>query len=931
MNHNLNNSSSAATPSAAVQRAAAYGAGGLPTVYWRTVVLTLCVATLLIRCIGTYDPFDDLDNAVPYTEYSSFADGDTVNLFFAETLLVKVQLKEHTDSLRFFAPGNRLWSNGDTVLYPADFVREPFLLQVSLCDTGQQHLVTTVFLDNSTTRSDTTHLYGRLALEQQPLTGEFGLPLALATPPVGDPGVTYHWSFGAGTEITADTCSTIAAITVATAANRGELWVSVGEHRSPSARFAFSLSDTVAPQITCLAPVCHGDTVFTSDTVFDFAVQITDRGSALVDSVSINGTNFTYASGTDHHRIFTAMHLYPESSPLSATVFALDHFAFGNTVARTFTLVFSDSVPAGASFTLSVTSPAGPEGISTTGFFTLAGTIVTARPLPAAVRLTSAVNGIATMETIGLLAVVTPWLRLLTLPDTLNDIELLLTDTAAADTFALVHRTIRVVPAGSDTTGPVIDKILVDGSPADGYFSRRSLVLVRAHVTDEASTVGSVTINGTPAVPDTGGWYQGNIELTHRSTGSEITVDAIDTYGNGSSRTAQTSLNRQGLFLWRPASAYLVVDSLYHDTVAGVDPDGDTIRFDLFKGPASMTITQEGGVYWMPSDTGRYAITARLWDGYEPSYITWSVYVSPAGMRTRTLRFATTEDDFPHYLDAQTDTLKITLRALSGTGVPPLRYTVLRSGADSVLLSKSLDSLLQWAPSAKDSGWQQFIAYVRDDFGGRDTIYPRIFVTVSNHPCSLSVEHALAVRSDSSLDLNAASGPAQLIFRIHDTDPPVTERHTIVIRQSRSGATTVIDSAQTDTFSVALDPSGIQGYDTLTATVRDRGNTTDTVRLVLYYGWAPAVPVLIHPQPNAIAVPVPTSFAWSGTDPDNDTLTFSLIAGTSPDSLLEHYRGTDTTVMLPGLLPASDWYWAVDAIDRSGITRSPVRHLTTAP
>ena len=820
-------------------------------------------------CIGTYDPFSDLDNAGIWIEYASLSDGDTLALFSAETLQVRVRLKEHTDSVSFHAPANRFWSGGDTTLAASRYPFEPFVLLVSLTDTGVQQITLSAHVKGGRVATRPLTVYGRLPLHQPPVEGFFGDTLTLSTPPLGDNDVTYHWSFGGATTISSPNATVRTVVTAASVSGRGELWASGGGADSPRLPFTFSLNDTTPPLITCLSPYCYGDTVVTGDTIFDFALRITDRGVARVDSVSINGGPFTFVSGAEYHRIFPAMHLHTPANPLQATVFALDHFAFGNTITRTFTLMFSDTLTQGAPYRLTVAAPAHPQGFSTTADYTLAGSITAVGPLPATVLLTTQGTIDTRVQTLQLDSVVTPWMQAIGLRDSITTLSITLTNEHGTDTFAVVQRTITRIPEGTDTTGPVIAELLIDASPANGYYSRRSLVLVRTRVFDEASAVGRVTINAVPAIAEGEGWFAGNLTLQHTREGNPVTVVAHDEHGNTTEATALAYFNRPGVFLWRPASRYLVADSLYRDSVAGVDPDGDTLTFDLFAGPEGVTVTEEGGIYWSPTagDSGRHSITVRMFDGYEPSYVTWQVHVSAAHNPTTPLRFATTAEEFPRFVEALRDTVAILLQAAPGTGVAPLRFSAWRVGADSALMLNAADPWFIWVPDRTDSGWQQLLITIRDDFGGRDTIYPRVFVTFANSPCSLSVSHNVPLRPDGSLDLAARGTRAELLVRIHDPDPPITERHAISVHLG--GVMTFIDSARTDTFLIELDPARLRPLDTLTITVRDRGGATDTLVLYLFntphadlsleqgdrWGDIPEMPVFraqqvhTHPQP----------------------------------------------------------------------------------
>jgi hypothetical protein len=174
------------------------------------------------------------------------------------------------------------------------------------------------------------------------------------------------------------------------------------------------------------------------------------------------------------------------------------------------------------------------------------------------------------------------------------------------------------------------------------------------------------------------------------------------------------------------------------------------------------------------------------------------------------------------------------------------------------------------------------------------------------------------------IDLNRLGRPDTLRFRIHDSDDPAHERHAITIYQARARTTSVIDSAASDTFRIAIDPRAADGYETVIAAVKDRGGNTDTLELLLYLGMSPNPPTLVAPDDGA-AVSEPVTLMWSAEDPDGDNLYYDVFVGTHPDTLTRAASVVDTSHTLSGLRVGTEYYWKVEAKDWKQGVSSAVR------
>lgn len=891
---------------------------------------TIAFLSLLLSCIGTYDPFSDLSNAGVYIQSRSIDHGDTVSVFATESLEVIVTVKEEVEELTVGAAGNRLWPGHDTTIAADRFDSEPFVFRISFSDTGWQEIALRALRSDGHRVGETLEVYVSSPLKQSPVSGFFGEPLRLSTPPVGDSDARYVWSFGAGAVYSSAVCSTRVTVNTATPVDTGWLWVADSAVRSPGVPFLFSLHDTTPPSVVCVNDGYAGaDTIYSGDSLLGLKVRITDRGRPGVDSASVDGAPFDDTYGDTYVKFLSGLHHHTSADPLRVNVFALDHYEFGNSTTKVFTVIYSDTIPVAPGVRLRLDVPSRDSVRTALGTYLISGTIeaVGVDTLPVVVTVQGADSSLS--QELRATRAVGEWGCAVDLTLGHNNLTILALDTTGTDTLDVLRRTIIHTADEPDTIGPRIASVLADSVPADGYFTSGSEIALMINAVDEGSGIEQVSVNGeSAAAGENGTWFHDTVSVVHRPRGNELRIVALDKQGNTAERTVVVFRNRLPLFTRTAASSYLTVGSRLIDSVTAVDPDGDEMVISRHEGPSGMEVTAEGSISWMPSpaDTGRHDIVLRAWDGYQPSFSSFSLYVSPPGGGRGPVTFATTVESFPRYLEAGKDTLVVTLRSAPGTGVAPLHYSVRLTGEDALLLDDTL-SLLRWAPHEADTGFNQLIVMVTDAFGYSDTLYPGIVVVPPNRPCSLSVSHAAPVRSNGVIDLNRLGRADTLRFRIHDSDDPAHERHTITISQARAKSTSVIDSAASDTFRIAIDPRDIDGYDTLIAAVKDRGGTTDTVELVLYMGVPPETPVLIAPTDGA-AVGTPATLVWSARDPDGDHLFYDIYTGTHPDTLTRAVSVADTSHTLPGLTVGTEYYWKVEAKDWKRGVSSAVRSFT---
>lgn len=78
----------------------------------------------------------------------------------------------------------------------------------------------------------------------------------------------------------------------------------------------------------------------------------------------------------------------------------------------------------------------------------------------------------------------------------------------------------------------------------------------------------------------------------------------------------------------------------------------------------------------------------------------------------------------------------------------------------------------------------------------------------------------------------------------------------------------------------------------------------------------PTSPVAIQPEDGAVGLEQTVEFSWDATDPENDSLTFSLeIRNSSTNDVLNYTEITDTTYTVQGLEYNQKYFWQVTVSD----------------
>jgi hypothetical protein len=899
----------------------------------RGIVSAVATVSLFMFCSKEYNPFSDYSNAAVFLTHQSIRNNDTIDVFCTETLLAVVLVKELVDSFSVHCAGNRLWPDMDSVLYKKNFASEPFAFCFSFHDTGKKTISLSTYASSGAIDTSVVSLFVKSPLFQADIQGRFGDSLKLLSLPVKDRDINYLWSFGAGTRYSSRVCSTTVVAYPAIIAGKGWLWVSDGVFSSCADTFNFLFRDTAAPNMLCVNENYVGkDTVYTGDSVFNFKVRITNRGDQWVDSASIDSRPFYRKDNKVYYSLIDKMYTHDQKRPLEVAVFALSHFQNGVPASKLFTLIFSPDLAPAVPAEIRLLAPSADSTLTLIRRYPVSGTVENHAFGPFNGILIAYVNDSLLPETKPIACDRSAaWDWPLELSDGPTRITLQLKDAATLSTLNQVSFVLLFADSAHDSVPPRILAVTANGAPADNFFTDKALVKIGVQAFDEISGIDSVFINNRLCrTPDQGNWYYDSLTIRHTHTGNEALIRAKDRKNNDTVTSVVLYRNRMPVIQRFPASSFVAIDSLYTDTLDAFDPDGDTIIYEKTVGPQDLSIGPDGVVAWRPTqlDTGSHTVSVRLWDGYQPMFRSYTLYVYGAG-HPGPVKFAIKAEDFPTALVAGRDTLRMALAIAPTTGVRPLLFSGRITNKTRMVLPEGPDSVLTWAPLPQDTGYAQLVISVKDAFPSSDTLYPRILVVQPNRPCSLIVRFKGDMTPGGVLDLNKKRGKDTLTFTIKDPDNPLVERHDVSILETRTQTSSIIDSAVVDTFSLVLDPQAMNGYDTIIGIVRDRANTRDTVKQKVYFGMPPYSPQAVYPVNLTSITGESVSLSWQDVDPDGDSLTFDVYFGATPEQMSRVAVTREASFIATGLLTQRAYYWRIVAHDWKSFTESPLWQFTT--
>ena len=807
----------------------------------------VCTA-LFFFCSKDYNPFTDPSNARAVVKYKSFRDIDTIGIFKTETLQVEVTARNLVDSFSVETSNNRLFGDSTVRASPSPVIPAVvFAFYLSFVDTGWQKVTVNTFRKNGDKASVDYLLFCTSPLRQDSIGGDYGDSILLKTQPVSDGDVVYHWDFGEGTVFEKTVPTVKAFITSYLSGTSGFLWVSDNSEKnnSPKTRFSFSFKDTTGPVIVCINNYVKNDTIQTGDSTFTFLARIISLQNINVVSASVNGQPFGFVDASQEVYEKTLLGLAGHTSSAGALVLyvkATD--IFNNVSEKVFYVVYNAAAGPSSGIVLSVVSPVldmNNTGTVASSPGLIAGNITNYSTQPLSVFMRLRVNGALSpvVDTLALTAAQSvAWTFLTALnigpnPATVTAYKLT-GDSCAGESFSVMYDS---TMSKTDTLHPKILDISAGGT--HNFYTTKDSLALRIIAVGEGRGILSLSVNGVSLAssPEAKGyiWYD-TVKTFHSRTAGLMKITATDSGNRSSDTSIYIFKNHLPIIVTPPNPPHpLFVGTTYRDSIVAIDPDNDTVVVGKVSGPAAMTVSLNGYIQWTPLaiDTGQQMVTLSLFDGYQT--ITYSCTLSvaaPVIISEQPVRFVTTVQAFPAYLEVGKDSLLVTLQTVNGTA--PLVFGAIIRATNTALSVQG--NVVEWKPALTDTGSVGLIVTVSDAMKKADTLLPSILVVPPNRPFTVSMSQTAPVAADSSLDLSKATGPDTLRFTINDPDNPLVEQHTMEIIQSHAKTVSLLDSSQS--FMVILDPARVSASvlrDTIEVIVMDKAGHSDSLAYHIIY------------------------------------------------------------------------------------------------
>ena len=805
-------------------------------------------AALFLSCSNDYNPFTDPSNASVIVKHKSFRDIDTIGIFTTETLKVVVSARDLVDSFSIAATNNRLFIDTIIRARPALIIPpDVFTFYLSFADTGWQKVTIGTFRKNDDKVSIDYSLFCTSPLHQDSIGGTYNDSIVLSTNPVADENVVYHWDFGDGAVFEKSTPFAKVLIASFLSGKTGSLWVSDNllKNNSPKTHYSFSFKDTSGPIIVCINNNVRNDTVQTGDSTFAFLVRIIDLQNTANVSATFNGQEKDFFD--ENQKVFVKNFYgvtgHGTASPLTVRIKATD--IFNNVSEKIFYIVYNAAVGRVSGPVIFVKSPSldvNNIAMSSTKEKLIFGSIENYSTQPFDVLVRLRVNGALQPKVDSMPAAYSGlWTFNTPLVEGPN-VMAVIASTTAGDSCAGESFTVIYNPASlkNDTTPPVILDISAGGSQgSQNFYTAKDSLVLRIIAVDEGTGIRTMLMSGVPVNSSSDGkgfiWYD-TVKTFHNRTAGRVRIIATDSNNNSIDTSVYVYKNRlpQIVTPLNPPDP-LVAGTAYRDKIVIFDPDTDTVLVSKISGPASLMVFSNGSIEWTPlaSDVGSNQLIIELSDGFQiKTYLCTLVVVVSTGVAAQPVRFVTTAQDFPLYLEAGKDSLMIPLQTINGTA-PLVFSAVIRMTNTAVPV---LGTIVQWKPALSDTGQTRLMVTVSDAGKSADTLLAAILVAPPNRPFTLSMVQTAPLAADSSLDMSKAAGPDTLRFTINDPDNPLVERHMVEIIQSHSATVSALDSSRS--FMVIVDPRRVGAAllkDTLEVIVSDRAGHADTVTYGVVY------------------------------------------------------------------------------------------------
>lgn len=890
-----------------------------------------CCIGVILTCTNDYNPFQDPANTRCVVTRMSFDEGDTISLFSTETVTVMIPVAGLAESFSVSAPANRLFDLGKKRFSASDIRRlgsGPYRLYFSMHDTGVQTIELAVERSNGEVTVQTIRCRVNPLPAPANVTGSYGAPLTLSTAAVKDRDAIYLWNFGLGTVIETTRPETSVVLFSSGFDRKGELRIHDGYDTTPGVPFDCFFFDTIGPTIEFHEELYRrsGDTIITGDTTFYFTVSIRDRATGGVDSASIDGKPSDIVTNDLYTWIFFRMDTL--ASPRSVLLCAMDNFQDSNTTIRRLHLRYDPQMRPQSGLRISILVPPCDDVAYTAPVKKLHGEVhhVSGDPFAVRLLLTTNNNPPETLSVAGTGSA--EWSARLQLDSAMNTVTVTAYD-EQGDSIAGAQRRILYWPdAGAgDTEPPVIVAVTTQGRNANGFITDLTSVSLHIIAFDAGEGIEALSVNGAEFPAAASPVWDVPIELVHRRNGTAVTIGARDRKGLKKDTVVVMYTNRPPRVDRRPDPPFpLLLGTPLIDSFVVNDPDGDTVQYSLVAGDTSLHIDFRGIIRWGPDNqrAGTHRFRFRISDGYNDSMYAMEVVIVESSDFRPGVAFHTSADDFPGWLEAS-DTLRLQLLTVPGTGTPPLTFQAINVTGGSAAAVRG--DTFHFTPLLNDTGPVGFRITVTDTFNRADTLHPSLLVVPPNRPCRLRRISGFDTTAAGIHDMHDPDDADTLTFRIDDPDIDRVERFDASVRRGGRHEGLAVDGQRSFSFVISAADKD-SGVDTLTVSIADRATHRDSLRLVVYYGTAPAVPALQYPLSGMVIIDSAVHFSWTGGDPDGE-VRYTLRSGLCPGPLAVTAGPlTDSSTGPLPLKKSGNYCWQVIAADGKVQTPSAVGTFT---
>ncbi|MBD3345966.1 MAG: DUF2341 domain-containing protein [Chitinivibrionales bacterium] len=590
----------------------------------------------MLFCSPDYNPFSDQTNAsatVIRKTFGTVSDGDSVEIFHAETLIIVPALREKIKSFRVVIPNNRF---NDTIRYintrEQPLLAKEYPVAFSLYDTGFDTISVTTIRENGAAVNENFVVYAHSPLSQNTITGYQGQKIELTTSPVADSDVWYYWIFGDRIKIISP-YSRIDTIlpSISLPHGIGLLRVSdaKGEYLSPPDSFSYTISDTVPPVITPLHALDSSNLIKTGNTTFILRVEIKDSDQGGPLAVTFNGESYDDHNSSMYIKTIRNLDSLTQHFPYQVTISATDRG--GNSDTMKVRIFYDESIDATDNIENTFYSPfergertMNRNNIAVGEIISYAGSLNVVLKL--SVNDSLYPNPIYVSNKSD-----TIWQWPVFLDDTINTIALHVYN--SADSLLKEESSTMIFdPTMHDTIPPVIADISADGQPADMLFTSSGNVALKIIAFDKGSGMGSFEVNSTKLIGSSISYrWEHTVQLTHDNSGNTISITATDNRGNSSEEHITIYHNNPPL-VTTPLNPPLPLRAgiTYTDTLGVHDRDNDPLTITLRDAPDNFSL--DGSIIsWTPSlnDTGENELVFDIEDSLQRITYTTDIVVAP--------------------------------------------------------------------------------------------------------------------------------------------------------------------------------------------------------------------------------------------------------------------------------------------------------------